>query len=238
LVQSRGRATNAPASGCGDITFAPNTLEPNRFDAPSTMPSFCETFLHYPRAAAPLDAAVPLGCTAWGCTEAGFRGYWFAHVPQAPWSDSQGKLNDLWRYLLSDSERQPPLPISVTCSSSYQPGWCAHAIDKRQGKCNFDEWATSEKATGYVELRFEPKQLVSGVQLYDRACEEQVLRGHLEFSDGSAPIPFGALATDGTTPTSKTFEPKVLSGLRVVIDESSGANPGFGEITVASSMLP
>ena len=237
FVQSRGRAPSEPASGCGDITFAPNTLEPNRFDSPFSMPSYCESFLHYPRSAAPLDAAEPLGCTAWGCTEVGFRGYWLAHLPQAPWSDSQGKLNDFWRYLLRASERLPPELISVTCSSSYEPGWCAHVTDKKQGQCNFDEWATLSEATGYVEFRFEPPHLVSGVQLYDRACEEQVLSGHVEFSDGSRGIRFDALATDGKTPTSLTFEPKLLSGLRVVIDESSGPNPGFGEITVAA-MLP
>lgn len=236
FVQSRGRAPSAPASGCGDITFAPNTLEPNRFDSPFTMPSYCESFLHYPRAAL-LDAAQPLDCTAWDCTEQGFRGYWLAHLPQAPWSDSQGKLNDFWRYLLHASERLPPEPISVTCSSSYEPGWCTHVTDKKQGKCNFDEWATLTEATGYVEFRFEPQHLVSGVQLYDRACDEQVLSGHVEFSDGSRAVTFGALVTDGKTPTSLTFEPKLLSGLRVVIDESSGPNPGFGEITVAS-MLP
>jgi hypothetical protein len=236
FVQSRGRARNAPASGCGDITFAPNSLEPNRFDETLSMPSYCETFSHYPRVAAPLDAALDLDCTAWGCTEQGFRHYWFAHLPRAPWSDSQGRLNDFWRYLLRPSERQSPPPISVTCSSSYAPGWCAHVMDEKQGNCNFNEWATSEQATGYVEFRFEPKQLVSGVQLYDRACNEQVLSGHLEFSDGSAPIRFGALETRGKRPTSKTFEPKLLSGLRVVIDDSSGPNPGFGEIAVASNL--
>jgi hypothetical protein len=235
FVQSRGRAHDAPASGCGDITFAPNTLQPNRFDDPATLPSYCDTFLHYPRTEAPLTAAVPVDCTAWGCSEAGFRGYWFGHLPQAPWSDEQGRLNDFWRYLLSPSERRPPPPISVTCSSSYEPGWCAHVTDKKQGDCNFNEWATLNETTGFVEFRFEPKQLVSGVQLYDRACEEQVLSGHLEFSDGSDPIGFEALETKGKVPTSITFEPKLLSGLRVVIDDSTGPNPGFGEVTVAST---
>jgi hypothetical protein len=191
--------------------------------------------LHYPRAEAPWATAAPVDCMAWGCTEAGFRGYWFAHIPQAPWSDSAGRLNDFWRYLLSASERLPPPPISVTCSSSYEPGWCAHVTDNQQGNCNFNEWATLTQASGFVEFRFEPKRLVSGVQLYDRACDEQVLGGHLEFSDGSPPIAFGALETKGEVPTSKTFEPKLLSGLRVVIDDSSGPNPGFGEVTVAST---
>ncbi|MES1182314.1 MAG: hypothetical protein ABUL60_00795 [Myxococcales bacterium] len=235
FVQSRGRANDAPASGCGDITFAPNTLQPNRFDDPGTLPSYCDTFLHYPRTEAPLAAAVPVGCTAWGCSEAGFRGYWFAHLPQAPWSDEQGRLNDFWRYLLSPAERLPPPPVSVTCSSSYELGWCQHVTDKKRGVCNFNEWATLNETTGYVEFRFEPKQLVSGVQLYDRACDEQVLSGHLEFSDGSDPIGFEALETKGKVPTSMTFEPKLLSGLRVVIDDSTGPNPGFGEVTVAST---
>jgi len=233
FVQARGRSPDITASGCGDITFAPNTLEANRFDAPFTMASYCDTFLHYPRTEPPLSAAVPTGCTAWGCTEVGFRSYWFSHLPRAPWSDSQGKLNDFWRYILHASERLPSLDMSVTCSSSYLPGWCQHVTDMHQGVCNENEWATFKKATGFVEFRFEPKQLVTGVQLYDRACDEQVLSGHLEFSDGSDDIPFGALEAEGIVPTSITFEPKLLSGLRVLIDESQGPHPGFGELTVA-----
>lgn len=235
FVQALGRAPDITASGCGDITFAPNTLEANRFDAPFTMPSYCDSFLHYPRTEAPLAAAVPTTCTAWGCTEVGFRGYWFSHLPRAPWSDSQGKLNDFWRYILYANERLPPSATSVTCSSSYLPGWCQHVTDGHQGVCNENEWATFKKTTGFVEFRFEPKQLVTGVQLYDRACDEQVLSGHLEFSDASADVPFGALEAEGLVPTSMTFEPKLLSGLRVVIDESQGPHPGFGEITVAGS---
>ena len=55
-------------------------------------------------------------------------------------------------------------------------------------------------------------------------------------ADGSADIPFGPLEAEGKVPTSKTFEPKLLSGLRVVLDESDGPNPGFGELTVARQL--
>jgi hypothetical protein len=236
FAQARGRSPDITASGCGDITFAPNTLEPNRFDHPFTMPSYCDTFLHYPRTEAPLAAAVSTDCTAWGCTEVGFRGYWLSHLPRAPWSDSQGKLNDFWRYILLANERLPPPEVSVTCSSSYLPGWCQHVMDNFQGDCKTHEWATATKSGGFVEFRFEPKRLVSGLQLFDRGCAGQVLHGHLEFSDGSAEILFGALEPLGKVPTKINFAAKPLSGLRVVIDESSGANPGFGEVTVASTL--
>ena len=85
-----------------------------------------------------------------------------------------------------------------------------------------------------MELRFEPPRLVSGVQLFPRRCEELVLSGHLEFSDGSPSIGFGALGRDDDLPTGMTFDPKLLSGLRIVIDDSVGPHPGFADITVSS----
>jgi hypothetical protein len=68
------------------------------------------------------------------------------------------------------------------------------------------------------------------VTIYDRACDEQVLSGHVEFSDGSASIPFGALENSGANGTTLTFAAKTLSWVKVVIDQSSGGNPGLGEI--------
>jgi hypothetical protein len=120
FTQARGRAPDITVSGCGDITFAPNTLEPNRFDQAFTMSSYCDSFLHYPRTA-PLAAAVSISCTDWGCTEVGFRGYWFSHLPRAPWADAQGKLNDFWRYLLYAKERLPPAELSVTTPAPTLP---------------------------------------------------------------------------------------------------------------------
>ena len=170
--------------------------------------------------------------------------HWLANVPRARWSNRQNRLNDYWRYILHPLERDAPADVSVSCSSSYLPGWCAQAMDGDHGVCNLHEWATYMEPTGFVEYRFAPPRLVSNVDLYDRACDEQVLAGHIEFSDGSPDITFSELETTGTQALSVPFEPKLLTGLRVVIDESSQptiadtkANPGFGDVTV-SSRLP
>lgn len=219
---------------CGDQSQAPNSQVPGRFADTRSVPSGCDAFSKYPRLSTPL-ATRPVSCTDWGCSELGFRRYWFAHLPRALWLDARGKQNDFWRYLASAQARLPAPPIAVSCSSSYQPGWCEHVRDGKYGECNSNEWATQNVATGWVEFQFQPQRLVSGVYLYDRACDERVTSGHLEFSDGSSAVTFGELETSGKELTSVGFAPRLLSGLRVFIDSSSGPNPGLGEITVTSA---
>jgi hypothetical protein len=234
FVQAQGRDWNAPASGCGDLTFAPNSLSANRFDDERSAPSYCDTFLRSPRPA-PLGSLGPVTCTAWGCTELGFRDYWFAHLPRAPWSDAYDQLNDFWPYIVHAAARKTPPEVSVTCSSSYEPGWCGNVIDGVHEKCNENEWAVQTGPTGFVELRFVPPKLVSGVILVDRRCpSEQVQAGHLEFSDGSEPLGFGELPDSGESAITVPFAPKLLTGLRVVIDFGSGPHPGFAEIALLS----
>jgi hypothetical protein len=161
---------------------------------------------------------------------------WLANLPQEPWLDSQGRFRDFWRYISHPNERSDPKVSALTCSSSYTPGWCSHLVDGSHGTCNDKEWATVDKDPfRTVEMLFRPEKFVGAVTLYDRACDEQVLAGHLEFSDGSANIPFNALAQDGVAPTMFTFEPKLLSGVRVVIDQATGPHPGLGEIVIGES---
>jgi hypothetical protein len=172
------------------------------------------------------------GCEAWNGSDLGFRRSWFSQLPRERWLDAQGRYNDFWRYLVRPQDRLVQGDISVTCSSSWLPGWCEHVRDDIQGECNSSEWATLGETTGWVEFSFEPPRVVSGLQLYDRACVEQVLSGHIELSDGSDDIPFSALEGTGSEFTSINFDPKLLTGLRVVIDSGTGGNPGFGEITL------
>jgi hypothetical protein len=233
FTQVQATAPAAEASGCGDVHFAPNSLAPNSFGDERPAPSYCDAFGDYPLRALPLASAAPVGCAAWGCTELGYRRYWFSHLPRARWLDAEGKLSDFWRYILHPHERLAPKPVTVSCSSSHQPGWCDYVTDKgTKFECNHGEWATRESPTGFVEFLFDPPQVVTGVLLRDRACPEQVQSGHLEFSDGSPDVPFDALDPTGTL-KSVSFEPKVLTGLRVHIDASTGGpNAGFAEITV------
>jgi hypothetical protein len=233
FTQVQATAPAADASGCGDVHFAPNSSEPDRFGDERPAPSYCDAFGDYPLRAPPLASAAPVGCAAWGCTELGYRRYWFSHLPRARWLDAEGKLTDFWRYILHPHERLAPKAVTVSCSSSHQPGWCDYVADKGTTfECNRGEWATRESPTGFVEFLFNPPQVVTGVLRRDRACPEQVQSGHLEFSDGSPDVPFDALDPTGTLKT-VSFEAKLLTGLRVHIDASTGGpNAGFAEITV------
>lgn len=214
---------------CGGVNRAPNSKQLGRFDDPATVQSFCDAFLD-PPVSPPLPLQ-SLSCAAWGCTEDGFRRYWFSRLPRARWSDSLGRPNDYWRTVLLN--RHVALPdIGVTCSSSSERGGCELVRDGEHGTCGLGEWAPLSQTTGWVEYQFSPPRQVSGVALYDRACDGRVLAGHLEFSDGSQAIPFEALEDTGVSPLELVFAPKLLSGLRVSIDQSSGYTPGFGEVSV------
>jgi hypothetical protein len=232
-------------SGCGTPGFAPNTNESGRFDERRKVSSFCDAFYDYPLADDAIASSVPTSCEAWGCTERGYRRYWFSHLPRARWLDEKGRLNDFWRLVGRPDERDgvlekgadgKPEPI---CSSSWEPGWCSNLDDEKHLKCNDNEWATKNQPNGFAEWFYSPKRLVTSVSLYARRCDEQVLVGHVEFSDGSPDLKFGKLdigsATQEPVPTVLTFQPKLLSGLRVVIDQSTGGNPGFAEIGIAST---
>jgi hypothetical protein len=151
-------------------------------------------------------------------------------LPQGHGLDQDGKQTDFWRYILRPDDRSAQKP--VVCSSSYAPGWCDQISDGIHGECNTGEWATANASTGWVELLFPAPKAITHVQLYDRACAEHVLSGHLEFSDGSS-LSFGALEDSGLEPTVLPFPEKQLSSVRAVIDQSEGGpNPGFGEIVV------
>jgi hypothetical protein len=227
-------------SACGKPSFAPNASESGRFDDPKSISSSCEAFYDYPLAGDASAVTTATSCQAWGCTERGFRRYWFSHLPRARWLDEKGRLNDFWRMASRPDERHGITSAEPICSSSYTPGWCSYLDDGEHEKCNEGEWATQLQQTGFVELFYEPKRLVTSITLYDRTCDEQVKAGHIEFSDGSPDRAFGEL--DNGTPENPagkpkmlSFEPKLLSGFRVVIDQSSGGNPGLAEVTVAST---
>jgi hypothetical protein len=173
------------------------------------------------------------GCEPWSGSDLGFIRSWFSQLPRERWLDAQGRYNDFWRYLVRPEDRLARADISVTCSSSWLPGWCEHVRDGIQGRdCNSSEWATLDEPTGWVEFSFDPPRVVSGLQLYARNCPERVLSGHIELSDGSDYMSFPELGTAENKFTSINFDPKRLTGLRVVIDSSTGGNPGFGEITL------
>lgn len=226
-------SAGASIAGCGTWEAAPNAIAGHPFDSPAQVQSICDAYFSFPFEPAPV--ATHVDCSAWSCTEHGFRRYWFRHLPRARGLAPDGHLYDWWRYLVRPEDRRRPPDVS--CSTSYRDDWCGRVVDRdleTDRACNVGEWATAGRPTGWVEFLWAVARPVERVQLYDRACEENVVRGHLEFSDGSDPIKFQALEDSGVEATTLTFDPpKLLTGLRVFIDESvNGPNPGFREIVV------
>jgi hypothetical protein len=218
-------------SGCGSDSYAPNSTTGFQFDSSDPVLSYCDNFFNYPALGDLQNTAQDVTCTAWGCTEYGFQQYWLGHLPAASGNGPDGRYADWWHYVLVPDEVLAAQPIR--CSSVYAPGWCQQVADQQWGTCNVGEWATSGTTTGWVEFHWPTPHQVSSVTLYDRACSEQVIAGHLEFSDGSPPVTFGALEDTGTQPTTVTFAAVEVTWLRIVIDDSlGGENVGFGEILI------
>jgi Carboxypeptidase regulatory-like domain len=215
-------------SGCGTAHFAPNSTSDYDYSDPNPVSSFCDDFFNYPTLKTPSTALKTITCSAWGCDELAYYRYFFQHLPKAAGTGTDGKFNDWWRYVAKPNDVFLTDPAS--CSSEYTAGWCNNVLDGIHGQCNVGEWATASLPTGFAQVNFPSAKSITSVTVFDRACDEQVLAGHLEFSDGSAKISFGALENTGTTGTKLSFAAKSLSWVKVVIDQSSGANPGLGEI--------
>jgi hypothetical protein len=222
--------TSGGASGCGSATSAPNARADHPFDDLRPVPCYCDAYYGYPWAPESSPLVEPVTCQAWGCSEIGYRQYWFRHLPSRKGADAGGLLSDWWRYVLTPDDRF--LQTEMSCSPSYADGWCPFVKDGRFGECNDGEWATAALPQGWVEFNWPGMRPIHSVRIHDRACMERVVRGHIEFSDGSDPIEFGPLDNSGITPEIKSFPEKLLSSMRVHIDESTGMNPGFGEIVI------
>lgn len=217
-------------SGCGTAHFAPNSTSDYDYANPRAISTFCDDFFNYPSLKPPASALKTVTCSAWGCDELAYYRYFFQRLPKASGAGPDGKLNDWWRYLVKPNDVFLTDPAS--CSSEYAAGWCNALLDGAHGQCNVGEWATASLPTGWAKITLPAARAVTSVTLFDRACDEQVLAGHLELSDGSPNIPFGALENTGSTGTTLSFAAKTLTWVKVVIDQSSGSNPGLGEIVI------
>ena len=217
-------------SGCGTAHFAPNSVQDYQYDNPAPVSSFCDDFYNYPNLHTPSTVLKTITCSTWACRELGYYRYFLQHLPKAAGTAPDGKFSDWWRYLVNPNDVF--LTDAASCSSEYAPGWCQAVLDGQHGNCNEGEWATLSQPTGWVKITLPTARAVTSVTLYDRACDEQVIAGHLEFSNGSPNIAFGALENTGTTATKITFASKTLSWVKVVIDQSTGVNPGLGEVII------
>lgn len=124
--------------------------------------------------------------------------------------------------------------LSVVTDSAHLGGLEGfHVIEhKTQRWCNSSEWALPGQPTGWVQLDWGGPVVVDRVLIHDRVCGEQVLGGHVSFSDGGDDIPFGTLADDGVVPAELVFDARTVTWARVHIDDSTGDNPGLNEVEV------
>jgi hypothetical protein len=217
-----------PYSGCGSAHFAPNSTSDYDYGNPGSVQTYCDDFFNYPNLKPPTQALKTITCATWGCDELGYYRWNLQHVPKGSGTGPDFKFNDWWRYLTNPNDVF--LTDIASCSSEVEPGVCQGVVDGFHGACNQGEWATASLPTGWAKITWPTARSVSSVTVYDRACDEQVLSGHLEFSNGSPNIPFGTLENTGTTGTKLTFPTRSLTWVKVVIEQSSGVNPGISEI--------
>ncbi|MFZ5895140.1 MAG: carboxypeptidase regulatory-like domain-containing protein [Myxococcota bacterium] len=231
----RGFTRNAAGgpSGCGTSLRAPNAQEDTIFDDTRAVSSYCAVYLDDPFTTPIVSQARPTSCSEWFCNEFDYRRYWLMHLPKLSGVDQNGHLKDWWRLSTHADDRRIRLHdgTAVSCSESYSSGWCEYLLDGVYGSCNDNEWAFSA-ASAYADFYFATPRSIKQVTLYDRACDEFVHRGHLEFSDGSPNVPFGVVDDKLNAPTLVTFEPRTVSQLRVVIDEAHDGNPGLAEVVI------
>jgi len=102
------------------------------------------------------------------------------------------------------------------------------------------EWVTkSKKAGSWIKLTWASPVTVDHIVLYDRWNEDdQVLAGHLAFSDGTS-VGVGAL-DNGSGPTRVDFAPRTITSVTLTIDEVSAStyNIGLAEFQVFSTSAP
>jgi prepilin-type N-terminal cleavage/methylation domain-containing protein len=106
----KAQSPNFSYSGCGSTHYPPNATADYDYSDLNPMPSVCDDFNYYPNI---LDiytiptVAKNVSCSTWGCTDVGYYGYWFSHLPKFTGVGPDGKLNDWWYYLLNPNKAIP-----------------------------------------------------------------------------------------------------------------------------------
>ena len=221
-----GQSDFASIYQCGTVHFPPNgTGDYDYGNTSDVVESACDDWLNYPNFT---GATTTINCDAWNCDQQSYLRWWLAHLPRKA-GFHEGKLLNWWEYIVG--QRYDEIFPRVTAfSSEYASGWADLVLDGNFGTCNQYEWATAGEPTGWVEIAVNDD--IAAISIYDRACPEQVLSGHVEFDDGTS-IPFGTLVDDGQTATRLEVDQTDVAWIRIYIDESrNGDNPGIGEVVL------
>jgi len=87
----------------------------------------CDNFYNYPSLT---GATKYINCTEWGCSDLGFKEWWFKHIPNKD-GIYEGKWNNWWRYILNykkavEDLQNPCIPNcdSKTCGDDGCGGQC------------------------------------------------------------------------------------------------------------------
>ncbi|WKZ31154.1 MAG: hypothetical protein QY318_00055 [Candidatus Dojkabacteria bacterium] len=119
-------------SGCGSIHYPSNADSEYDYNDTSNIPSTCNSYVNFPNSGEP-GQAIPLSCSSWGCSELGFLGWWFSHIPRRSGVGSDGVLMNWWVYFLDpdhvyvdyppgdDGNPPPPPPPEPTPSTNPEP---------------------------------------------------------------------------------------------------------------------
>jgi hypothetical protein len=86
-------------SGCGSSHYPPNALSDYDYGNLSNVLSNCDDFANYPNLGDPLQVSQPVNCTAWGCDDLAYYGYWFGHFPSYLGCGPDNVANGWWKYL-------------------------------------------------------------------------------------------------------------------------------------------
>jgi hypothetical protein len=124
---------------------------------------------------------------------------------------------------------------TVTVSSNAAAGAGVGVAD---GTVDAQEWVAENESSGaWIRLTWDTPASVTEVTLYDRASlANNVLRGHLEFEDGST-ISVPALPRAGT-PWRAAFPAKTVRWVEFHIDSAEGAVTGLAEMMVMGILRP
>jgi len=104
-------------SGCGNTHYPPNGTSDYDYGNPSTVLSNCDDFANYPNLGDPAVTAVPVTCSAWGCSHLGFFNYWYSHLPRYNGCGPDDKANSWWTYFAS-----PALALDPLAACDLSPG--------------------------------------------------------------------------------------------------------------------
>ena len=92
-------------SNCGWMHYAPNSQADYDWQNQTTVSSSCEDWLNYPNLT---GARQNFNCSRWNCNGYDFKKWWLNHLPKVS-GQTDGKLNNWWRYILDYEEASRPL---------------------------------------------------------------------------------------------------------------------------------